>query len=114
MVVYCVRMTRDVTPVACEAEGRAATGDVLDVEFEIMGALELSKLVDDGACMTGDGLLAVVALIVVVVLAGCRLRDAEPGCWKPESPLDVGAGIALVRDTVGEAGAVDVSSSTGE
>lgn len=106
-------MTRDVMPVACEAEGRAATGDVLDVEFEIMGDLELSKLVDDGACMTGDGLLAVVAL-VVVVLAGCRLRDAEPGCWKPESPLEVGAGIALVRDTVGEARAVDVSSSTGE
>jgi len=105
-------MTRDVMPVACEDEGRAATGDVLDVEFEIMGDLELSKLVDDGACMTGDGLLAVVAL--VVVLAGCGLWDAEPGCWKPESPPDVGAGIALVRGTVGEAGTVDVSSSRGE
>lgn len=97
---------------ACEAEGRAATGDVLDVELEIINDLALSKLAEDGACMAGDGVEAVVTL--VVVLAGCGLRDAEPGCWKPDSPPDVGAGIALVRDAVGEVEAVDVSSSAGE
>lgn len=44
---------------------------------------------------------------------GCRLGPADPGCWKPGIPPDVGTGASLAT-SVGEATGVDVSFSAGE
>jgi len=75
-VVYCVTIMRDVTSMVSEAvsEGRIAVDDPLDTGAEIAREVELTRGVEDGACMTDsitEDRLVVIALAVV-------LPDGEP------------------------------------
>lgn len=62
---------------------------------------------------TTDGTADEATMVGVELLFdGCRLGPADPGCWKPGIPPDVGTGASLAT-SVGEA-TVDVSFSAGE
>ena len=106
-------MIRDVTsPTSeCEAE-RDSAGEPLGEET---GAIEeFSRIAEDEVSMTDVAAEGATGVGLELLFDGCRLGDADPGCWKPGIPPEVGAGTTLVAGEVGEARGGEVSSSMGE
>jgi len=106
-------MIRDVTSSTSEGEAeRDSAGEPLSEET---GAIEeLSRIAEDEVSMTDVAAEGATGVGLELLFDGCRLGDADPGCWKPGIPPEVGAGTTLVAGEVGEARGGEVSSSMGE
>lgn len=106
-------MIRDVTSLASEGEaegdtaGEPAKEEAGDIE-------ELSRIAEEDVTMTDVAAEGATDVGPEPLFDGCRLGYAEPGCWKPGIPPEVGAGTSPAAGEVGEARGEEVSSSMGE